>query len=449
MFINISISPTESTKLGFAKVTLDCQDINASTILDLEFSPLYYRCGIPSGITLDFLFLSSLIYVTDKLIPRKKASDNWTRDLSLKIPVSDPGHWYPVKKDIEICLSFLTGDRWQLEFSNLTHSLVRPRVHKRKSQSINNDPLNADAVCLFSGGLDSLIGAIDWLESNPQGNLLLVGHHDSAVKGPLSDQNTLVQILKPHYPNRVDSLHIRAGQKPTGKEISFRSRSLLFLALGIYVSQAISHRAPLLIPENGGISINIPLTPSRRGSCSTRTVHPFFLSILRQSLDRLGIRNSIINPLEFKTKGECVEQCLNQEVLHMTALESVSCAKRGHTRTWVNKTAKGCGRCIPCIYRRSALHKIGFDIESYGRDICQGELDLDSFNDSANDFRACISFLSRNPTHKEICHMLLANGELPLTLLPRYADLVVRQMDEMRTLLCDKAREEIKQRAGI
>ena len=104
----------------------------------------------------------------------------------------------------------------------------------------------------------------------------------------------------------------------------------------MYVARSLGKQTPLLMPENGAIALNIPLTPARRGSCSTRTAHPFFLNTLREILGKLGIENPLCNPLELKTKGECVQQCLDQNVLHATAKESVSCAKRSHKRTWRN-----------------------------------------------------------------------------------------------------------------
>src|SRR5690606_20038031 len=134
-----------------------------------------------------------------------------------------------------------------------------------------------DAVSLFSGGLDSLSGVIDWLSDYPQRRILLVGHYDPAVSGPKSDQKRLFNQLECIYGQRVQLLQVRVGQTPSGKESSYRSRSLLFIALGIYATATLTHNAQLLIPENGTIALNAPLTPSRRGSCSTRTAHPRYL----------------------------------------------------------------------------------------------------------------------------------------------------------------------------
>jgi 7-cyano-7-deazaguanine synthase in queuosine biosynthesis len=366
--------------------------------------------------------------------------------MQVNIPVNEVNKWIKVKTAFENCLSFLTGDIWHLKFEQLQNKLYYP---KKPIEEYKKMSFNPDSICLFSGGLDSLVGALDWLETNKQGNLLLVSHHDSQMKGPLKDQNNLLKVMQEHYQGRINSLKVRVGQKPAGKETTLRSRSLLFIALGIYAAQSAGEDIPLLIPENGMIAINPPLSPSRRGSCSTRTAHPYFINTLCNILSELGIKNTILNPLALKTKGECLEKCLNKELLQKAALLTVSCAKRGHTRTWINKGTNSCGRCMPCIYRRAALHKINLDNEEYGRNICKGDVDFNSRQILANDLRACLLFLRQNNTKEKIAQLLLANSEIKIFELPEYTDLVLRSMEEIRSLIRDKGSDEIKDYAGI
>lgn len=446
MKIEIQVSRSEATRHEFAQVTLSCSEVGVTSILDISLSSLYRRCRIPSPAVLDLLFLSSIIYNVDKLVARSKAEDNWTRLLELEIPVSNPECWDSVTNPLEESISFLTGDIWKLRFCKLEYPLHRPRrlKYRRRRKNIR---VRSDAVCLFSGGLDSLIGAIDWLEKDKQKNLLLVGHND--YPGPKSDQYDLWRCLKSFYNTRTDLLQIRVSQNPAGREISLRSRSFVFVALGIYAAASIGKEVPLLIPENGTIALNVPLTPSRRGSCSTRTTHPFFLKKLRETLEGVGINNTLFNPLESKTKGECVRECLNQELLKSVALRSVSCAKSGHTREWCNRSASGCGYCMPCIFRRASLHTIGLDTEVYGRDICTGQVHPHSDGVLPNDFRAVLSFLRNKPSRKYISYLLVMNGKISIDKLPEYSVLVNRAMDEIRSLIRDKACDDIKRFAGI
>ena len=455
MKIDIHINSSEATRNEFAVITLHCDTHNASSMLDLEFSPLHDHCQIPDLITLDFLLLASMVYAVDKLILRKKTEDQWTRSLQFTLPVSEPDKWSAVRDDLETCISFLTGDNWEIQFTKLQHELYRPKQRKRPRRKIPS-PAQGNTVSLFSGGLDSLVGVINYLESNPSKNIFLIGHRDGS--GPMSDQKRLFNILVEHYQSRIDLLQVRVGHKllknsPEKQQIqekTFRSRSLLFIALGIYVARSIGYQTPLLIPENGAIAINVPLTPSRRGSCSTRTAHPFFLDKLREIFSTLGLENQICNPLYLKTKGECVVDCQNKELLFSTALESVSCAKRGHKRKWFNRTARECGMCIPCIYRRAALHIIGLDKGvNYGRDICIGDVNLDTDKRLADDFRSLISFLHRNYSKQDIARLLLSNGNIEPTHLKEYVEIVERAIREVCDLLQDKGIDDIKQRAGL
>lgn len=447
MIINVNVNLEDATRSEFAPVNISCRSASLSSSINVDFSTLLDKCAEPTNLAVDFLFVSAVIYCIDKLIPRSISIDNWTRQLQVEIPVSDSDLWSQNAKNFNSAISFLTGDFWNISFRNLECSLLRP---KRIRYRLFEEETTPDAVSLFSGGLDSLIGAIDWLESNPEGTIKLVSHYDPGVAGPKSDQKRLMAELKEHYGNRINFVQVRVGQAPIGSEGTFRSRSIIFIGLGIYVASLAGENINMIMPENGNIALNVPLTPSRRGACSTRTAHPFFLNSIDQVLEDLGFQNRIINPFKLKTKGECVEQCLNQSVLRNLAVSSVSCAKRGRHKIYsINRSARQCGRCMPCIYRRAALHKIGLDTEEYGMDICRGDVDLESNQKLVGDFRAYVSFISRNPSRGEISSLLLANGNLNISLLPDYGDLVFRALEEIRALLRDKATSRVLRQAGL
>ena len=441
MRIDINVHPVESTNYGFAKIDIRVAENGYIGALDLDFLPL---ASIPnrSTISLDLLYLSAVVYSVDKIVRRKRAADAWTRQLDLHMPVENPDRWNQVKEDLQCCLSFLTGDNWAFCFTQLDSPLIRPR-----NNQLGIITITPVAVSLFSGGLDSLIGVINWLEEN-DGQIILAGHYDGSAPSAKGDQEDVSGVLNRHYQARIHRVQVRVGQNPAGKETTFRSRSFLFLSMGMYIAAAYD-QIPLIVPENGTIGINVPLTPSRRGSCSTRTTHPNFMRMYVGLIRRLGLINEIINPLEFFTKGECVENCLNRTVLEESAPLSVSCGKQGHKRTWLNRHAKGCGRCMPCIYRRAALHKIDMDTEEYGRNICSGDVSVDQDKALADDLRACVSFLSKNYNANQVANILLANGPVAIENLAAYSGVVVRAMDEIRDLFRDKAIETLRRRAGI
>jgi hypothetical protein len=106
-------------------------------------------------------------------------------------------------------------------------------------------------VCLFSGGLDSFIGAVDWLTDNPSKKLLLVGHYDRDVSGPGSDQRALRDICQQKFPRRFHFAQTQVGLSSGGADTNFRSRSLLFIGLGCYFAELLGEGTRVLIPENG------------------------------------------------------------------------------------------------------------------------------------------------------------------------------------------------------
>ncbi len=443
--ISITVNPNKPTKHECAGITVRTST-GLSSQLHIDLKSLQKGLPTPCPEAQDFLLLGAVVYTADKLVLRKKAADLWARDISVTLPVNSPEKWMGLASDINNCIAFLTGDNWTFSFKQRRRRLRVPRELKLKRKT---ESIKADAATLFSGGLDSLTGAIDWLESN-DGRLVLVGHHDTRVAGPLSDQKRLLKSLTARYEGRISSKLIAVGQDPPGKEKTFRSRSALFLGLGLFVVNALDKDLELLVPENGTIAVNCPLTASRRGSCSTRTAHPRFLREMDEIANKLGLKGTIRNPLLEKTKGEVIECCKNLDFLKAVALESVSCSKRGHRMWWKNRKARQCGSCMPCIYRRAALHKVDLDNELYGDNICRGWTKLkDPKAEAPNDFRACLSFIRRNPSEDEIARMLAANGEHNVSSVRGHAATVHRAMAEIAEWLKAKATKEIRKRAGL
>jgi len=433
---------------GLAKVTVDVPDLELQRELDLPFADLHRRCGVPDDVTLDLLMVASICYVIDKTVPRKSAFDRWTRTLEVNIPVSSPKKWQKLAGELNRALAFLTGDEWQVTFREAETAFFCEPVQKLRRKRNPQALEIVTAVCLFSGGLDSLIGAIDLLAGDSTASVRLVGHYDAA--GPASSQHELFTALEKQYPRRADLLQVRVSHKPLkAKESTLRSRSLLFMALGIFAARAAGEQIPLYASENGLIAINVPLTPSRSGACSTRTMHPFFLDKLRTVLSGIGISNQIINPFELKTKGECVAQCLNRQLLDGLVETSVSCSHPTRKQHWQrrSKEVRNCGYCVPCLIRRAALHKAGLDAaQKYGIDVCEEELNYDDDLESADDFRAVLDMLNHHKTAAEFKQDILSVASV--SLLNERAEMVARGFDEIRLLVQHKGSKSILKAAN-
>ena len=312
------------------------------------------RIGIfPSELGVDLLVLAAHIHAADTRISRSTESqDNWTREIRLVVPVSDVARWRNVSGLLQRMLNFLTGDYWFFDFR------VRPQGFE---QFVSSKPLvvaepQFDGISLFSGGLDSLIGAIDALEQGR--NALFVSH---AGEGAVSAaQEVLFRRLEAQYPGRpFRRLRMWLNfpkdlVKGVPAEDSTRGRSFLFFAAGAIAGNGLGRDCRLLAPENGLIALNVPLDELRLGSLSTRTTHPFYIARWNELLRALGIRVTVENPYWDKTKGEMVLECSNQELLKRAIPESLSCASPTKGR-WKGHGTEHCGFCLPCLIRRAAI----------------------------------------------------------------------------------------------
>ena len=107
-------------------------------------------------------------------------------------------------------------------------------------------------------------------------------------------------------------------------------------------------------PENGLISLNVPLDPLRVGAWSTRTTHPFYMARWQELLDALGVSASIENPYRFKTKGEMLSECANGVLLKRHVADTISCSSVTKAR-WKKLSLRHCGYCVPCLIRRASI----------------------------------------------------------------------------------------------
>lgn len=314
------------------------------------------RLGVyPSEMGVDLLVLAAHTHAADTRVSRNSESqDGWTRELRLIVPVSDPVRWTAAAPIFERMLNFLTGDRWSLGFR------ARPRRFERVAPTspgrLIGPPFND--LALFSGGLDSLIGAIDALEAGR--TPLLISH--AGDRATSDAQTTIYDALKRQYPANAFQrlrlwmafpdgfIHGSAGEETT------RGRSFLFFALGVFAGSGLDGPFKLQVPENGLIAVNVPLDPLRLGALSTRTTHPFYIARWNDALTTLGIPGRIENPYWDKTKGEMVAACANGALLMRLTPKSMSCASPTKGR-WQGLGTQHCGYCLPCLIRRAALLK--------------------------------------------------------------------------------------------
>lgn len=351
-----------------------------------------------SNVAIDLLYVSFSIFAADRLCKRSYAFDAWSRDLKLFIPVLENDLWVKNKCLLEETLSFLSGDRWSVEFRPRTES-YKEKNHKNKWEKKKTPSQSYDKVCMFSGGLDSFIGAIDLLENIEKKNNILFVSHYGGGKGTKEYQDYLIEEFCAHYglnDNNFQQFHTAVIN---GIEETTRTRSFMFFAHAIVLASTFRKTIPLTIPENGLISLNIPSTFSRIGTSSTRTTHPFYMSKLQELISELGLNVTIYNPYQFKTKGEMILECKEQKFMKANVSNTMSCSHPDVGRNRGESHAVHCGYCLPCVIRRAAIKRSGIidDSEYYDPDCRKGiiaKTNLNSYRQGLKNFDPELSFMA-------------------------------------------------------
>lgn len=355
-------------------------------------------------VAFDFLSIALAVVAADTFVDRETwAADGWSRELSLDIPLAKPDVWKRVRSELERALAFLSGDQWKLSFRGGGRKPPSREIilrHHRTHVGIGS----ADSACLFSGGLDSLIGARQLIE---HGRFpLLISH---AYRGDQSYQKHLAPRLGkilPRFPANANPVFSGDNKNDT----SMRTRSLGFLALGAVGASALLAAKPplgaieLFVPENGFIALNAPLTRRRIGSHSTRTTHPHFLSQMQTIFDSVGLSVQMVNPYRHSTKGEMLLGMSSVPDFERIAVATVSCGK------WKRKSQQ-CGHCVPCLIRRAAFAKAGI-VDNDTRYQYPDLADAWKRPDIRDDLMAMLSAASRDG--RRVRQIAISSGPLPL-----------------------------------
>ena len=433
--IRIESSEQKNQKIYLMRIPLFINGaINMRTYAEIDISEICQFKDLVPKVLFDLLMMSGIIYSVDRIISRKQFSINGlTREMIVNLPTSNLTLWKPLTNSLNELLSFMTGDLWSVKFKPSNNYDLPSIPLSEKCKEVT-------AVSLFSGGMDSLIGAID-LAQIESGKIFLASHYDSTMGGPKGDQEKVFKMLNECYPDKFirfkKAVRIQP-QKHKNSELSSRSRSLMFFAIAAIVAEALG--TDIVIPENGSVSLNYPLSDSRRSACSTRTTHPILVNQFNNLLLCLGVKTRANNPYEFQTKGEMVQGCKDPSTLIKIVPQSNSCGKRSqHQFMLDNHFASHCGRCMPCMYRRASL--LGYeDHTTYG--IEPLTLYHNRKGKLSNDFFAMLNFLRKDLNKKDIAEELKIIGFGNFPNLEQYVELVVRTREELKAFLVNKGMKD-------
>lgn len=312
---------------------------------------------------LDLLYISMAIYFADRRIVRASTFDGWTRSFKIFMPVLNVKKWKSQKSHLEKMISYLSGDIWHFEFRKRNLNDLEKKVIEKTGKWYLQNKFDPDEFCMLSGGLDSFIGAIDLLSKNK--NIAFVGLYGGG-KGVKPYQDKVNKLLQDKFSISKDYFFNFNATPIKGLENTTRTRSFLFFTHAIVLASCLGKQTSLYIPENGLISLNIPLTNTRLGSSSTRTTHPYYMKMLQNLLNSLDIEVTLKNPYQFKTKGEMLIECAEADFVKQKYSMTMSCSHPDQVRYEKNPQTLHCGKCLPCSIRRASILKAyGVDSELY------------------------------------------------------------------------------------
>lgn len=345
---------------------LDAISENGDTNLRLSNITEALKNRLPDRL-IDLLEIATYVYTADCDVSRERAwiddksTEPWVREFELVVPVRDLEFWgrAEVVEALTSALEFLSSDRFAFRFVRLRR---RPLTNGYlELVQLQDEPFyGAERVVMFSGGLDSLAGAI---ETASRGDpLVLVSHRPAPQIG--KRQRVLVETLSGRLGVPVRHIPVWVNKSGHDNESTQRTRSFLFSALGAVVAKMLN-AGGVRFYENGVISLNWPLADEAMLSRASRTTHPETMrrleSLLRLVTDRADF--VVDNPFVYHTKTDVVASIASSGYEELIGL-SCSCART----MFQTATQPHCGICGQCIDRWVALSAAGLMGTHYSDD---------------------------------------------------------------------------------
>jgi 7-cyano-7-deazaguanine synthase in queuosine biosynthesis len=416
-------------KDGPDKITLRIEDIDEK------------MCKSVPDAFQDLLEIAAYVYTADQAILRgtdevDSFGNNWRRDLHFVIPVRKPDFWnsFEVLDVLHATLGFLSDDQYQFDFVALKDGPpFQCYLDFTDDGRLFGYP---EQVVMFSGGLDSLAGAIEEI-INQKRKVVLVTHKSTPK---INNKHRALEALIADKAGENAPLHIGVRinkKKNLNNEYTQRSRSFLYVSIGATITRMLNLKS-VRFYENGVISLNLPVCAQVVGGRATRTTHPRVIKGFQDIISLVaGEPFSIENPFIWKTKTDVVEM-VTRAGCHEMIPASMSCS-----HTWVtNNRHTHCGTCSQCIDRRFAVIAAkaeDFDpVDAYKSDIFTQSREKDAdkimaaaYLERANqvrDFSDITQFIAR---YSEVCRVFRFLDGNPASVAQRVFDLYKRHAKEV------------------
>jgi 7-cyano-7-deazaguanine synthase in queuosine biosynthesis len=353
---------------------------------NFRFRPEKMAVGLSRELTeqeMDWLDTVVAIYAADLACQRGPGDLGWGRDIELHLAIRNPDSLAPHRVALQEIFADLTGDRLRVYFYQDEDPLPAPRYGEEWAPF--------DAVALFSGGVDSFVGAAKLLDRGVRPLLMSHGYGANTTPQRLA-RAVITDRYGPLPDTRISTQQVEGF--PSAED-SQRARSLLFMGAAALVA-VVQGVEDVYINENGVMAVHVPLTAARYGSLSTKTAYPPIIEKMGLVASRaLGANVRIHNNLIADTKPEVVEAAKGLGVHHGLP-DTASCW------TW-SRGRRHCGVCVPCLMRRISFELSGieekephradpFDVEKdvarpFAHDnmahLCQVVQEIETLGDSA------------------------------------------------------------------
>lgn len=337
---------------------------------DADLNALAKQARRPlTGLEADFIWLGIAIYLADRCAPRYPYGMNgpahWRRRIHLEIPFSDAVAWSGVEAAVVHALEFLTEDDWTFEFRPGRAELAAER--QRHFPKMRGPDIAWTS--LFSGGLDSIAGALQWLAGTAGVGLLVSGQTHIRIT---TGQESQVAELREQFPGRIEHVGIGYGfpdkhrHELEGYESTQRTRAFMHTALGSVVAH-MAGNSQLFLFENGFGALNLPCDSAQFGSQNSRGTHPVFLRRMAELAAGIFSKPFVIaNPFTLSTKAQMLA-ATSVRNLGPLLQKSFSCDRFPNYK----HAQSQCGCCPSCLIRRLSFHAAGLtdDGNNYSTDI--------------------------------------------------------------------------------
>ena len=426
-----------SGKTGQGNITLCIEDVHRKMFRSVP--PLFH----------DLLELAAYVYSADQVIQRgaddvDSFGDGWRRDLHFVVPVRNPDFWNNAEAHDALCstLGFLSDDRYRFDFVKLNQDhQFQEYLEFNDTQQIYGMP---EQVVMFSGGLDSLAGAIDEVV-NQKKRVLLVTHKSTSKlnRRHRTLKEMLVEKAGDNVPHHI-SIRINKA-KELNHEYTQRSRSFLYVSIGATIARMLNLQS-VRFYENGVISLNLPVCAQVVGGRATRTTHPKVMKGFQDIVSMVaGESFTIENPYIWKTKADVVKVIMDAGCQDLIK-HSMTC-----THTWeMTNQHTHCGACSQCIDRRFAIlaakadlhdpvEHYKFDVFTQSRDKGEDKIMAAAYLERANQVKGLTEvaqFVSSYPDVGRVfkhlnCGRAGAAAQRVFDLYKRHANEVMGAVDEL------------------